>query len=235
MSTFLLQSTRLHMRLLACMHNARQGINQNSCDEAVFTRAVALLFRDMMADTTKLSQEQLKERRDAALKVVQAEGLPDLIKACRSGTDAEKEKACEKLSFIASHDQQCSETIVSVGGIVPLVAMMQAESGRGDDDITLDMRVSAILPRPRDASVYHSHVQTGTCPPTKSLTPCVAAGSGDQVHLPHLRCQLAKPWPRCRARLDSTAAQAADRAGSSNHGQGSRGLSGLRHVSQRAR
>lgn len=31
MSTFLLQSTRLHMRLLACMHNARQGINQNSC------------------------------------------------------------------------------------------------------------------------------------------------------------------------------------------------------------
>ena len=89
------------------------------------------------------TQEEIRLRTEAALQVVQQEGLPDLVQRCRSGTDADKEKAAALLSFIATHDQGCACMIVSAGGIDPLVAMLHADAGRGDEDPTLDMKEQA--------------------------------------------------------------------------------------------
>jgi len=92
------------------------------------------------------SQQEKAERRDAALEIVQSEGLPPIIGRCRSGTPAEKEKAAAILSFIATHDAQCALTIVAAGGIPPLIAMMKAQNaGLGDEDPKYDMREQAVL------------------------------------------------------------------------------------------
>ena len=79
----------------------------------------------------------------AVQEVVQEHGIPNLVEQCRSGTDAQKEKAAALLSFVATHDFICAGMIVSAGGIAPLVAMLSAESGRGDDDQTIDMKEQA--------------------------------------------------------------------------------------------
>lgn len=97
-------------------------------------------FADMRP---KYSDEELRQRTVAAQEVVQEHGIPNLVEQCRSGTDAQKEKAAALLSFIATHDFICAGMIVSAGGIAPLVAMLSAESGRGDDDQTIDMKEQA--------------------------------------------------------------------------------------------
>jgi hypothetical protein len=91
-----------------------------------------------------LSTKELAARRDAVLEVVQREGLPDIIGRCRSGTDAEKEKAAELIAYLAYNDGQCAGFIVAAGGIPPLIAMLHAEDGRGDDDPRFDMKEVAV-------------------------------------------------------------------------------------------
>ena len=93
--------------------------------------------------TSKYTDDELRERSVAAQEVVQEHGIPNLVEKCRSGTDAEKEKAAALLSFIATHDFICAGMITSAGGIAPLVAMLNAESGRGDEDHTIDMKEQA--------------------------------------------------------------------------------------------
>jgi len=98
----------------------------------------------MSRSQTAYSQDELRERREKALQLVQKEGLPDIIARCRKGNDAEKEEAAAKLSFLAQHDTQCASTIVSIGGVPPLVEMMMMGEGRGDADGTFDMREQAV-------------------------------------------------------------------------------------------
>ena len=109
---------------------------------------------------TKLSLVEQAKRRDEALAVVQQYGLPNLIAICRNGDDAAKEKAAEQLSYIAQRDGQCAAAILTVGGIGPLVAMMSAESGLGDDDPNFDMKV-----------IYHTlaSLQLSSCLHTTAL------------------------------------------------------------------
>lgn len=91
-----------------------------------------------------MSTKELAERREKVLEIVQREGLPDIIGRCRSGTDAEKEKAASLLSYLAMNDGQCAGIIVAAGGVPPLIAMLDAEDGRGDEDLTYDMKEVAV-------------------------------------------------------------------------------------------
>jgi hypothetical protein len=97
------------------------------------------------ADTRpKYSDEELRLRTVAAQEVAQEHGIPNLVEQCRNGTDAQKEKAAALLSFCATHDFICAGMIVSAGGIEPLVSMLHADSGRGDDDQTIDLKEQAV-------------------------------------------------------------------------------------------
>ena len=98
-------------------------------------------FADMRP---KYTDEELRLRTIAAQEVAQEHGIPNLVTMCRSAPDDQKEKAAALLSFIATHDFICAGMIVSAGGIEPLVAMLHAESGRGDDDQTIDMKEQAV-------------------------------------------------------------------------------------------
>lgn len=93
---------------------------------------------------TQYSNEELLERSERAQAVVQRHGLPNLVEQLRSGSDAEKEKAAALLSFAATHDFICAGLIVSAGGIPPLVRMLGAADGRGDEDPTIDMKEQAV-------------------------------------------------------------------------------------------
>lgn len=91
-----------------------------------------------------LTAMEIQQRTAAAHAVVQEHGIPNLVEQCRSGTDAEKERAAAHLSFIATHDFTCAGMIASSGGIEPLVAMLTSERGHGDEDPTIDMREQAV-------------------------------------------------------------------------------------------
>jgi hypothetical protein len=79
------------------------------------------------------TQEEKAAQRRVVIKLVQSEGLPDLVERCRSGDDATKERAAAILSFIAANDMQCKSAIVSAGGLPPLIAMLTAEDGAGEE------------------------------------------------------------------------------------------------------
>ena len=94
--------------------------------------------------TSGFTKEEIQQRRELALQVVQREGLPDIINRVRTGTDAEKETAVKMLSFIATHDGQCAGMIVSAGGLPPLIPLLSAKDGVGDDDLTLDLKEQTV-------------------------------------------------------------------------------------------
>ena len=56
-----------------------------------------------------LTAMEIQQRTAAAHAVVQEHGIPNLAEQCRSGTDAEKERAAAHLSFIATHDLHARE------------------------------------------------------------------------------------------------------------------------------
>ena len=91
-----------------------------------------------------MTPKELAERREKVLAIVQQHGLPDIIGWCRSGTDAEKEKGAALLSYLAANDGQCAGFIVAAGGVPPLIAMLDAEDGAGDDDPKFDMKEVAV-------------------------------------------------------------------------------------------
>ena len=91
-----------------------------------------------------MTPKELADRREKVLAIVQQHGLPDIIGWCRSGTDAEKEKGAALLSYLAANDGQCAGFIVAAGGVPPLIAMLDAEDGAGDDDPKFDMKEVAV-------------------------------------------------------------------------------------------
>ena len=48
-------------------------------------------------NTSGFTQEEIQQRRELALQVVQREGLPDIINRVRTGTDAQKEEAVKRM------------------------------------------------------------------------------------------------------------------------------------------
>ncbi len=92
----------------------------------------------------RLSDEEVGERRQAVLKVVQSVGLPNLVQKCRSGNPSEMEEGARMLEFLAASDPQCKSCIVAAGALPPLVEMLHADDGVGDDDPTIDMKEQAV-------------------------------------------------------------------------------------------
>lgn len=90
------------------------------------------------------TQQEIQQRREMALKVVQQQGLPDIINRVRTGTPAAQEEAVKTLSFIATHDGQCAGMIVAAGGLPPLIPLLSVQDGIGDDDVSLDLKEQTV-------------------------------------------------------------------------------------------
>lgn len=95
-------------------------------------QAVSMQLRNRNTTLSRETQEDQGIQRRTVLEILQSEGLPNLVERCRSGTDAEKERAAATLAFCASNDLQAKMRIVSAGGLPPLIAMLSAEDGAGD-------------------------------------------------------------------------------------------------------
>jgi hypothetical protein len=152
-----------------------------------------------------MDRKEEMERRQKALDLIQSEGLPDIIEKCRNGSDAEKEQAAEKLSFIATHDAQCCGMIITTGGVGPLVEMMKADSGRGDDDPRFDMKV-----RGTTGSTATPILSADARPGMMSVRAGGAtAGSGDQVHIESLQGWFGQSKDNCIPRSHPASAELA--------------------------
>ena len=172
----------------------------------------------------KLTQEELHERSQAALEVVQREGLPNLVERCRNGSDAEKEQAALTLSFIATHDSNCAGMIVSAGGIQPLISMLGVEDGRGDADPSLDMKEQAVKTI-RDLCVLLAHEYNVTLPIASTCLAVAAITFGCHTPATHrlfsqVHRRAGQPASHRRERSDTSSAHHPRRADAPAQHQG---------------
>jgi len=109
-----------------------------------FTAVSASSTKTAFSKAPVYTEEEQKARREAALEIVQREGLPDTVQKIRVGTDAEKEEAVKTLSFLATHDAQCATFIAACGAIQVLIPLLSAKDGIGDEDATFDLKEQTV-------------------------------------------------------------------------------------------
>ena len=125
------------------------------------------LLENAMGYGSGFTYDELLERHEEACKIVQAEGIPQLIAQCRISNPAlEKpnvmnggvlpggkaymnspavmERAAARLAYIAERSGQVACNIVSSGGIRPLVLMLSVPVDLGDDDDEYSMQEVAV-------------------------------------------------------------------------------------------
>ena len=122
-----------------------------------------------LGTSQKFTEAEILARREEAQKVVQREGLPDIIQRIRAGTPGEQEKAVAMLSFLAQHDAQCAGIIVACGALAPLIPLLSAKDGVGDEDLTFDLKETVVRCLRDlclgDRSNQRPIAERGACPP----------------------------------------------------------------------